>query len=556
MKRAFVGHRGSGKTSLLKRHQSYFPTVKHIDLDQQIELDFGRSVSDIFLLEGEKKFRDYELQVFKKIIDTENDFVISLGGGFNPLHIPAEIEVVYISRRTDSDGRIFLNRPKLISAKPDLEEYQELYERREMRFRERADFVYHLPEGLDQVDPIEEKIFKSSEIKLDNVYLTLQKKSVFELKCSHLELRDDVLSSSEIENIIQKYNDKKFIISHRDKSKKFDWISKNNVLLDWALECGEPPQGFQGIISIHEGPFNQALEKVSHHSNQKMKFCPIVEDWKDLEIGYCWQQEQPQLRSFLPRTPSSEKKSLWRWFRLKISEQQEINFAQGILSLEDQPSLYEFLNWDRQSPWGAVLGFPVHQSRTPIEQAGQGWNISAVPINESNYDQAIAFLQKLKLQVAAVTSPLKNKAGGNTLVFLKDQIIKTSTDSKGFEMLFSAVKNKDSKIAVWGGDGVLNALEDAHPHLVFYSARNGEIKNNKDSINPDIIVWAAPRRKGVNLPKKFFPDWNPEIILDLNYTDNSMGIDCAKDFNCRYISGLAMFKEQAFHQRKFWKDHL
>ncbi len=37
MRRVFIGHRGVGKTSLLRRHQGYFPDVAHFDLDAEIE---------------------------------------------------------------------------------------------------------------------------------------------------------------------------------------------------------------------------------------------------------------------------------------------------------------------------------------------------------------------------------------------------------------------------------------------------------------------------------------------------------------------------------------
>jgi hypothetical protein len=42
------------------------------------------------------------------------------------------------------------------------------------------------------------------------------------------------------------------------------------------------------------------------------------------------------------------------------------------------------------------------------------------------------------------------------------------------------------------------------------------------------------------------------MIVDLSYTENSMGRGIAIETGARYISGLTMFKAQAQAQRDFW----
>ena len=98
MKRVFIGHRGVGKSSLLHRHKEYFPGVPAFDLDIEIELRTGKKVADIFANQGEPIFRELEHKVFQNIITLDN-FVISVGGGFNPQFIPAECEVIFAKCR-------------------------------------------------------------------------------------------------------------------------------------------------------------------------------------------------------------------------------------------------------------------------------------------------------------------------------------------------------------------------------------------------------------------------------------------------------------------------
>lgn len=60
MKRVFIGHRGVGKSSLLERHQGYFPDVPAFDLDQVITDKENQPVSEIFAQQGETVFRNLE----------------------------------------------------------------------------------------------------------------------------------------------------------------------------------------------------------------------------------------------------------------------------------------------------------------------------------------------------------------------------------------------------------------------------------------------------------------------------------------------------------------
>lgn len=75
-----IGFMGCGKTTVgLKLSYRLRQTV--IDTDKEIEKDEGCSISEIFEKEGEEAFRNKETACLKKLIETTNDKIISVGGG-------------------------------------------------------------------------------------------------------------------------------------------------------------------------------------------------------------------------------------------------------------------------------------------------------------------------------------------------------------------------------------------------------------------------------------------------------------------------------------------
>lgn len=76
-----IGFMGCGKSSIgryLEKKKSY--TL--IDTDDYIEKHQGRSINDIFAVEGEEYFRNLETQCIRELIDkADNNLVIAVGGG-------------------------------------------------------------------------------------------------------------------------------------------------------------------------------------------------------------------------------------------------------------------------------------------------------------------------------------------------------------------------------------------------------------------------------------------------------------------------------------------
>lgn len=80
MKISLLGYMGSGKTTAASEIASK-TGLEFIDLDYYIEEETGKSISQIFEKEKELGFRKHERKALKKLMDSERDFVLALGGG-------------------------------------------------------------------------------------------------------------------------------------------------------------------------------------------------------------------------------------------------------------------------------------------------------------------------------------------------------------------------------------------------------------------------------------------------------------------------------------------
>ncbi|MEU7852590.1 shikimate kinase [Nonomuraea sp. NPDC049141] len=78
-KAVLIGPPGSGKTTL-GRLLADLLGVTFRDTDADVEAVAGKPVGDIFIEEGEARFRELELQAVRQAL-AEHDGVLSLGGG-------------------------------------------------------------------------------------------------------------------------------------------------------------------------------------------------------------------------------------------------------------------------------------------------------------------------------------------------------------------------------------------------------------------------------------------------------------------------------------------
>jgi len=75
-----MGYMGSGKT-LVSKELNILNNFKIFDLDTEISKQNNRSITEIFKEKGEIFFRKTEKEVLEKILSTEKNIILSLGGG-------------------------------------------------------------------------------------------------------------------------------------------------------------------------------------------------------------------------------------------------------------------------------------------------------------------------------------------------------------------------------------------------------------------------------------------------------------------------------------------
>lgn len=75
-----VGYMAVGKTTIAQLLSKKIG-VKYVDLDHLIERKTNLSISELFKLKGEIYFRKVEHEIFKEIIENDENLIISTGGG-------------------------------------------------------------------------------------------------------------------------------------------------------------------------------------------------------------------------------------------------------------------------------------------------------------------------------------------------------------------------------------------------------------------------------------------------------------------------------------------
>ena len=524
-----MGHRGTGKTSLLERWKSYCPDLTFADLDAEIEKFENKLITEIFNDHGEAYFRQAEEKIWHKIQAKD---VISVGGGFNLDWIKSDRKILWLRRDSDTPERIFLDRPSL-------SDYKKRFEVRNRLFVERAQLVYTVPEGLFHEDEEEEQIL-TGNFKNVGGLVTLPYRIY---PNTLIEIRDDLEAKI--------YHTPNLLFSVRTGDQY-----PTGVKIDWDIKKPIPKGLKPYIISTH-GNSTDALAPYEE-SESILKFCPVVNSWSELMAGLTWQQKNPKLRAFLPRSENGK----WSWFRLWMKGKQPLNFwREGFGSAVDQPTLWEWLSHPEDvKSFAAVLGSPIRHSYSPAYHKSFFKNFDIpfykIHIELNEFSEAFKVLEQLGLVAAAVTSPLKPAAGAmfgqlpiNTLYKIKSKWQGANTDPSGAYALLKDFLQ--FKIVVWGGGGVLRTLQQVAPQASYYSSQKASVRERSKAIdNPEILVWCDPNNSVENIPAQ----WKPRVVVDLSYHDQSPARIYAQKIKAQYVSGLAMFVAQANEQQTYWKD--
>ena len=305
-----------------------------------------------------------------------------------------------------------------------------------------------------------------------------------------------------------------------------------------------------------------------------------IKNLDELLVGHAWWQEGSQSRSFLPRS-GGQGASRFTWYRQLFGPRMKWHWLrQGGLEheLADQPLLFdEITAVEFNKTFAAVLGDPVSQSRTPQWQKNffkqRGQLVLALPMGQLGRKE-LRGLFRLGLRQAAVTAPLKTQAFA--VCDAKDEVAQnlgsvntlkaseagewqgSNTDQGGLKsslQLLELQKWKESdQVVLWGGGGTQAMVKSVFPMAKAYSAREGKPRDDSETISssPDFLIWAVGRSRQ---PHCQWPPrhWNPKVVYDLNYTEDSPGREYALRVGAQYYGGMTLFAEQARLQRSFWE---
>ncbi|OYZ13663.1 MAG: hypothetical protein B7Y39_17055 [Bdellovibrio sp. 28-41-41] len=609
IKIVLIGHRGVGKSELLVRLKSYFPQFHYFDLDAVIAEKLANPVYKIFETFGEEYFRSKEVEQARLILN-KKDVIVSLGAGFNLENLPEDVICIWVRRPTDSDGRIFLNRPTLDPKLSPLEDYLARFDKRQRKYFEKADFIYDMPEGISILESktlakkgvlIQEKnLFKEFLFRTGKKckgVLTLNPYNVnTRLAFETVEFRTDIFSAKEIIRLVEIFGKKsKMILSFRkdnvhDLDELMDILpsfyavdvdSELGAILDQINAKTSTAIRKKLIVSCHIPDIDEntktldSLVKVK--SKAIVKCSPVIQSFTELKWLYDWYMKNPSGRMIFPRSDEDSKNSDWQWFRHFMLSKQVLNFVNdGFSTVPDQPTLLDtFLYNDSFTQFAAVIGNPVHHSYSPVfhyeYMKKRNMPYYRIKIEEKEFDEALDFLEEIGLQAASITAPFKEaayrryqpRAGTdikiksiNTLYLSNDgkaHIANTDTMGlmKTLTQISSEVFKKDLQkltIVLWGGGGVVPAIKSEVPSVHLVASRDGKLPKGTKDI--DILIWAAPRSLLTQVPK----NCTIGAVFDLSYGGNSMGLELAKQHNIPYFSGLEMFKEQGRGQQLFWSQ--
>lgn len=585
----FVGHRGSGKTSLLERIKQYDPTVETIDLDAYITSHEGMSVSEIFRKQGEAAFRKLERYHFGHIIiqDRRAPLFIAVGAGFewDGSH---GVRIVWVRRPTDHLGRILLERPRLDPHQTQLETYRERFQTREQRYDQMSHEEVTIPEGWNRVNAEERAWFSHTLSDVGGIltllpkhfahaytwYWFLGKRLAWGLDA--FEVRDDLVSPEMIQRVFESVPSGKTILSYRSNDVAQRIPPKNGIRWDWDINLGPCPFGKPSIVSMHDRKPGEAvgdvLRRLETEGNGAAHVKAAIEifNFEELMTGHAWALRDVSRRSFLPRSPDGR----WSWYRLLNKGRMQLNFfREGVGSSTDQPCLFDWLRTPQKPEhFAAVLGSPVVHSLTPATHhdffSKRDIPVFSIRVTEDECENgALEVLCKLGLTHVAVTSPLKKFAFRSATVMdgetRKTEAVNTlwrnadtkvwhgaNTDTNGFASLFQDVDSQNSSIAVYGAGALMPTLKRHLPRASLYGARCGTLKDGPGVTSPEILVWAS-HHSGETIPST----WKPKRILDLSYRQDSPALDYAEKNGISYSSGLVMFFTQAEGQQKFWESH-
>lgn len=599
-----IGHRGVGKTTLLLQLKTCLKGFHFCDLDSEIEAHSKMSISQIFNDLGEEAFRELEIKTLSHVLGSHKSSIIALGAGFpiQQFEFPTNSLFIQLSRKTDKNGRILLDRPIWDKNIDPIQQYLDRYLKRQSIFDQFCDYFLELPEGFQFVDlgqVLTQNIsFKNTILTLTPWYLAKDTRLNFALQSELfglVEIRTDLIDYSFFLKIRQKLLGKRYFISIRLGGMFASWPSDFFENSDCLFECDqENLVNFKRrdyfIISSHTTTPPTASNNITC---TYLKWSPELDSFESWQQAMSWQSEFPQNRFLAPRVkPCWQPDQASEWMRLLLNHKQPLHFIRADLngSYINQPHWVRWLLNSHVTTdcFYAVIGYPVEHSYSPMFHYTwarlKGCGFFYIPVKEAESHKIVPTLSQHGLMGLAITSPLKraflNNQSINTLKIENGQVEFTNTDIIGLYCIYqlinqmgihalstlsleklteligvtlSTIKGVQSfhlskAILIFGGGGLLESLKYLFPYADYLPARykNEDLDPIKNKIY-EIVIWSA-------LPNATFPTdaIGFQSIWDLNYHENSFARTLSLLTATPYLSGISLFIAQGIAQQKFW----
>tara|TARA_B100000686_G_scaffold337459_1_gene408630 strand:+ start:15904 stop:16410 length:507 start_codon:yes stop_codon:yes gene_type:complete len=168
MRLIIIGPMASGKSTVGRRLSNRL-NLKFIDIDKEIEKSAGVSISWIFDVEGEERFREREVKELAKSIDNSN-CVISTGGGAilskENRDVLKKGTVIYLETSIQTQLERTINdkkRPLLQNSNNREQTLRELKKIRDPLFEECANIT--IKEGKNSHNDVVEEIINQLDFK-------------------------------------------------------------------------------------------------------------------------------------------------------------------------------------------------------------------------------------------------------------------------------------------------------------------------------------------------------------------------------------------------------
>lgn len=609
-----IGHRGVGKSFILKQLQKEFSFI--FDLDHEIEKKYG-NITDFWKKEGEAKFRQLEKKFLQKLCldlkpaSQDHAVIIALGGGF-PLEefdFPEKSCFVWIDRCQSHPDNVYLERPVLDPSKSHV--YggmsHERFWKRQESFLKIMDYWIRLPEGFWY----QTHVFDWDGWTYFNPIVTFEPGLGLERLAAYWnqwggiwEWRDD------LEIQVRDFNPQsRWLVSIRKHPDSWKvWISRACQV--WGVDVDVRLISRVSISDIQKH-FPKAEVWISCHDDSwphidgslrvdRWKWSPVLKSWHQVRKVYQWARDQDAHRLIFERFHEDFHKDdgHWRW---AWASRQKYHFVR----LNPRGKVPEQIPWYwlaraealglKLQPVAAVVGDPVDHSWSPSFHESESQRLFSgtwlkATVKRHEWREFSNLIPDWKLKTLAITSPLKNEVfppfTANTWVYDKGFL---NTDWWAFWFYLDQLSGDrkidfQSFVAWWQQrqDFWVRFLRDPFewqrwPSFSQWGARWGLVPKKFEvrvlifgrGAMAQIARWFLPESKfwqqdwpgpfewdwliWAHQPTREWPvsqGWRFGLIWDLNYVENSRARSLAALMQSQYVGGQVFFEIQGFLQKQ------